>query len=78
MRRPLSGRPRHFQCTAAETACWLALFAIGIWYAVFLNHAILHASFMARLLIVPIIAASILIAVRGLLWRMKARVISLC
>jgi hypothetical protein len=53
-------------------ACWLALLAIGIWYAVFLNHAILHASFMARLLIVPIIAAAVLIAVRTLSWRVRA------
>jgi hypothetical protein len=52
-------------------ACWLALFAVGIWYAVFLNHAILHASFMARLLIVPIIAAAVLIAVRAQSWRAK-------
>jgi hypothetical protein len=57
-------------------ACWLALFAIGIWYAVFLNHAILHASFMARLLIVPIIAAAVLIAVRTLSWRAKTDGIS--
>jgi hypothetical protein len=59
-------------------ACWLALFAVGIWYAVFLNHAILHASFMARLLIVPIIAAAVLIAVRALSWRAKTDGTSLC
>jgi hypothetical protein len=57
-------------------ACWLALSAVVIWYAVFLNHAILHASFMARLLIVPIIAAAVLIAVRALSWRAKTDDIS--
>jgi hypothetical protein len=59
-------------------ACWLALFALGLWYAVFLNHAILHASFMARLLIVPIIAAAVLIAVRAASWRAKPDGVSLC
>jgi len=59
-------------------ACWLALFAIGIWYAVFLNHAILHASFMARLLIVPIVAAAMLVAVRASSWRVKTNGIALC
>jgi hypothetical protein len=58
-------------------ACWLALFAIGSWYAVFLNHAILHASFMARLLIVPILAAAILIAVRAATWRVRTEGIAL-
>jgi hypothetical protein len=59
-------------------ACWLALFAVGVWYAVFLNHAILHASFMARLLIVPIIAAAVLCAVRAASWRPKTAGASLC
>jgi hypothetical protein len=38
---------------------------------VFLNHAILHASFMARLLIVPIITAAVLVAVQAVSLRMK-------
>lgn len=58
-------------------ACWLSLFALAAWIAVFLNHSILHAFFMARLLVVPIIAAAVLIAVQTLSRRAKNGV-SLC
>jgi hypothetical protein len=42
-------------------ACWLGLAAVAAWMIVFLNHALLHAFFMVRLLVVPIIAATVLV-----------------
>jgi hypothetical protein len=49
--------PRHVMLWA----CWLALFAEAAWIGVFLNHALLHSTYMARLLVVPITAAAVLI-----------------
>jgi hypothetical protein len=53
-------------------ACWLSLLTVAIWYAVFLNHAILHAFYMARLLVVPVIAAATLLAVQSVRWHERA------
>jgi hypothetical protein len=50
-------------------ACWLSLLALTAWIAVFLNHTILHAFFMARLLVIPVIAAAVLLVTAAILRR---------
>jgi hypothetical protein len=41
-------------------ACGLSLLALLLWYGVFLNHAILHAVYMVRLIVVVLILAAVL------------------
>lgn len=52
-------------------ASWLSLLAPAAWVVVFLNHTILHAFFMARLLIIPIVVATVLVAAEAVfrIWR---------
>jgi hypothetical protein len=50
-------------------ACWLSLFALAAWIAVFLNHSILHAFVMARLLVIPVMAAAVLLVTEATLRR---------
>jgi hypothetical protein len=40
----------------------LSLVALAVWVVVFLNHSILHAFFMARFLVIPLIVAAVLAA----------------
>jgi len=54
-------------------ACWAALLALVIWYAVFLNHAILHAVYMVRLIVVIPIAAAILLLTASLASRVAPK-----
>ena len=41
---------------------WLSLAALASWIVVFLNHTILHAFFMGRFLVIPVIVAATLMA----------------
>jgi hypothetical protein len=50
-------------------ACWSSLLALAAWIVVFLNHSILHAFFMARLLVIPLIAAAVLSVTELVSWR---------
>jgi multisubunit Na+/H+ antiporter MnhG subunit len=50
-------------------ACWLSMSAIGIWFAVFMNHALLHSFYMARLLVIPIMAGAVVTATQIVLRR---------
>lgn len=43
-------------------AGWLSLLALAIWFAVFLNHALLHVFYMARMLVVPIFVGTVVVA----------------
>jgi hypothetical protein len=56
--RGLLWRPDHTIIWAG----WLSLFALAIWFAVFLNHALLHVFFMARMLVVPILVGMVIVA----------------
>lgn len=47
-------------------ACWLGVAVLMLWSAAFLNHTAVHPYFMARLLVIPVIGAVILLAAR---WR---------
>jgi hypothetical protein len=42
-------------------ACWLGIAALIIWAAAFLNHTAIHPYFMARLLVIPVIGAVVLL-----------------
>jgi hypothetical protein len=53
--------------TQLRRASWLSLLVLAAWVVVFLNHTILHAFFMARLLIIPIVAATVLVATEAVL-----------
>jgi hypothetical protein len=46
-------------------ACWLGVAVLILWTAAFLNHAAVHPYFMARLLVIPVIGAAILLAARS-------------
>lgn len=58
----LEGWRRRPALTQLQRASCLSLLALIAWAAVFLNHTILHAFFMGRLLIIPILAATVLVA----------------
>ncbi len=45
-------------------ACWLGVAALLVWAVVFLNHTAVHPYFMARLLVIPVIGATILVMYR--------------
>ena len=45
-------------------ACWLGVAVLIVWTAAFLNHTAVHPYFMARLLVIPVIGAAILLAAR--------------
>ena len=53
-------------------ACWLGIAVLLVWAAVFLNHTAVHPYFMARLLVIPVIGAVMLIMSRA----MKADVLA--
>ena len=42
-------------------ACWLGVAVLLVWAAAFLNHTAVHPYFMARLLVIPVIGAAILL-----------------
>ena len=50
--------------TTILLACWLGVAALLVWAMVFLNHTAVHPYFMARLLVIPVIGATILVACR--------------
>ena len=45
-------------------ACWLGLVVLIAWSVAFLNHTAVHPYFMARLLIIPVIGATVLVTRR--------------
>jgi hypothetical protein len=45
-------------------ACWLGIAVFILWAAAFLNHTAIHAYFMARLFVIPVIGASLLVLAR--------------
>lgn len=47
-------------------ACWLGVAVLIVWAAVFLNHTAVHPYFMARLLVIPVIGAAVLLTTRWL------------
>ncbi len=47
-------------------ACWLGVAVLMVWCAAFLNHAAVHPYFMARLLVIPVIGAMVLILAHAL------------
>jgi hypothetical protein len=42
-------------------ACWLGVATLIVWAAAFLNHTAIHPYFMARLLVIPVIGAVVLL-----------------
>ncbi len=44
-------------------ACWLGIAVLTVWCMVFFQHAVVHPYFMARLLVLPVIGAAVLITV---------------
>jgi hypothetical protein len=42
-------------------ACWLGLAVLIVWCAAFFQHAVVHPYFMARLLVIPVIGAAVLV-----------------
>ncbi|MGB9364864.1 MAG: hypothetical protein WCE79_02505 [Xanthobacteraceae bacterium] len=57
--------------TTILLACWLGVAALIVWAVVFLNHTAVHPYFMARLLVIPVIGATILVAMRFLNGRLS-------
>jgi hypothetical protein len=47
------------------TACWLGVAVLLVWSAAFLNHTAVHPYFMARLLVIPVIGAAVLLSGRA-------------
>jgi hypothetical protein len=47
-------------------AAWLGVAVLVIWAAAFLNHTAVHPYFMARLLVIPVIGAAVLLLPRAL------------
>jgi hypothetical protein len=47
-------------------ACWLGVVVLVVWCAAFFQHAVVHPYFMARLLVIPVIGAAVLLMVRWL------------
>jgi hypothetical protein len=45
-------------------ACWLGVAVLLVWATLFLNHTAVHPYFMARLLVIPVIGATVLVACR--------------
>jgi hypothetical protein len=45
-------------------ACWLGVAVLLVWSAAFLNHTAVHPYFMARLLVIPVIGAAVLLLAR--------------
>jgi hypothetical protein len=43
-------------------ACWLGVAVLILWSAAFLNHTAVHPYFMARLLVIPVTGAAVLLA----------------
>jgi len=68
-----SWRSRRAGAPPILLACWLGIAALLIWAAAFLNHTAVHPYFMARLLVIPVIGALVLIAARWLAPRHAAR-----
>jgi hypothetical protein len=50
--------------TTILLACWLGVATLLVWAVVFLNHTAVHPYFMARLLVIPVIGATVLAACR--------------
>ena len=50
--------------SAVLVACWLSVAALLLWACVFLNHTAVHPYYMARVLVVPVLAAAVLIVTR--------------
>ena len=44
-------------------ACWLGVGVLIVWCAAFFQHAVVHPYFMARLLVIPVIGAAVLLTV---------------
>jgi hypothetical protein len=44
-------------------ACWLGVAVLIVWCAAFFHHAVVHPYFMARLLVIPVIGAAVLLTV---------------
>jgi hypothetical protein len=61
-----SWRSRNTGASVILLACWLGIAALLIWSAAFLNHTAVHPYFMARLLVIPVIGALVLVAGRAL------------
>ena len=54
-------------------ACWLGVAALIAWAAAFLNHTAVHPYYMARVLVVPVIGAAVLVTVHLLRSRETSR-----
>ena len=50
--------------TTIVPACWLGIAVLLVWAGAFLNHTAVHPYFMARLLVIPVIGATILVMCR--------------
>jgi hypothetical protein len=59
-----SWRTRDAPTSAILLGCWLGVAALLVWAVVFLNHTAVHPYFMARLLVIPVTGATILVACR--------------
>jgi hypothetical protein len=57
------GRLRSFD-RPVLLAGWLGVAVLIVWCAAFFQHAVVHPYFMARLLVIPVIAAAVLVAVQ--------------
>ena len=57
-----SWRTRDAPTSAILLGCWLGVAALLVWAVAFLNHTAVHPYFMARLLVIPVIGATILVA----------------
>jgi hypothetical protein len=56
-----SWRTRSAAMSPVLLACWLGIAVLFVWAMVFLNHTAVHPYFMARLLVIPVIGATILV-----------------
>ena len=56
-----SWRTRHAPTSPILLACWLGIAVLLAWAAAFLNHTAVHPYFMARLLVIPVIGAAMLL-----------------
>jgi hypothetical protein len=59
-----SWRTRNASMSPILLSCWLGVAVLLVWAIAFLNHTAVHPYFMARLLVIPVIGAAILVMYR--------------
>jgi len=54
-------------------ACWFCMLALAAWSLTFFNHTVAHSHQMVRLLVIPIMAGAVLLAIELATWRTRGQ-----